>query len=99
MTAGIRIEHRGNIVGPHTRVYYVPASEDEDEIDISNCVTGVSSTLGVGDVAKATVEVLLIGLDSWQEVEGVVLSKLRRRWRDRLREVTSLASSSRRYVR
>lgn len=95
----IRIESDQSVV-TNARIFFVTDDVGEDgepiEVDISQCVTGVDLHLHVGEVASATLHVILVDGHVSADLTELVVKRMRPR--RRLLDVTSWGSLAREYV-
>lgn len=95
----IRIE-TDRVIGSMTKVLYI--EDDADPVDISSIVTGINLDIRVGQINKATLDVLKVEvLGEGELVDAIVKTVRPPRWRKlrRLREITTLANHAKVWTR
>jgi hypothetical protein len=99
VSSKIRIESRGDVV-TDDRIVYI--TEDGGEVDISDCLTGYELHGHVGDVRGVTLHAILVQGHVTAELEEIVARHIkpkRRRWRQRIIDVTRLGSTAKEVAR
>jgi hypothetical protein len=99
MANRIRIESRGDVV-TDDRIVYI--QDDGTEVDISNCMTGYELHGEIGEARRVTLHAILVGGHVTAEVEEIVARHIkpkRRRWRQRIIDVTRFGSTAKEVVK
>jgi hypothetical protein len=99
LSSKIRIESRGDVVTDDKVVYI---TDSGDEVDISNCLTGYELHGDVGEVRRVTLHAIFIEGHVTAELEEVLAQHIkpkRRRWRQRLIDVTRNGSPAKEVAR
>ncbi len=102
MSSHIRIEEAGDVAGRMTRVIFV--AKDGTETDISEVTTAVSYSGKVGELNRATVELIKVHGSIRSPLVDVVVRDMKvrrwRRWTRRYlhRDVTTLGKKTREYI-